>query len=250
MYMLKLFAFTIHMSDGDKSFWGAIIGAAIGAVGAMLVATFAVILDRKSRTVQDDRNMLRRYNGAAVIAEAQVNQLITILLKNDRLLADQAKLTTPGNFMMNLPRTMPLDSRLIKDMQNTQLASEWLTYSIRVDIQNQITEDFNSLYSFLRDKVHERKLNKEPLDNAVVIQEFEDLSGFAASCLKVTRVLTQQSIEMLALLHLHGETKFVSRTEMKAKEFGTEEIETKTKELSPHYTVEKAFSNIGNNFDI
>lgn len=36
-----------YMSEADKGFWGSIIGAILGTIGAFLIALFAVYIDPK-----------------------------------------------------------------------------------------------------------------------------------------------------------------------------------------------------------
>jgi hypothetical protein len=239
-----------RMSDGDKSFWGSIIGAAIGALGAFLVALVAILVDRKVRKKADERQSLRLYNSATMTAEGELNQLLSLLLKGDMLLNKCLKLERPGNFMMNLPRVMELNISLISNMWNPQLVDEWLTLSLRVNIAIQVVEDFNAYYAGVRDEVHRMKLEGNEPDHKVVIEDHQTLQEFAQSALNAVRDLLAQSIRVLALIQLHGEkggskdTKFKSPGELGKYVFKDEEIDRKAKELTEHYTPQKAFQDV------
>ena len=238
------------MTEGDKAFWGSIIGAAIGALAALLVAIVAVRVDRSNQKGLREKLALREYNNALIMIEGQLNQLITVQMKSKRLLLDCAMLEKPGDFMMTLPRVMALDSTLISSIANNQLVNEWLSLCMNVDITNQLTEDFNAHYKMSRDELYKLQLAKKKPDISTVINDHRTYSELAKACARAIDIERARTLKVLALVHLHGEVsnnkdkKFKSVDEMVKFKFKTSKIAKKANDLSKEFVEEMVFQDV------
>jgi hypothetical protein len=131
-----------YMSEADKSFWGSVVGAIIGTLGAFLIALFAVYIDRRKNKKESDKKQLRAYNQSLITAEKALIEYIPAMLKASRLLEKISKDAQPASYMMTLPRTFTLPSKDSENFRNSELVDNWLTTVLRSNIVNQIIEDF------------------------------------------------------------------------------------------------------------
>ena len=210
--MIGIFA----ISDGVLTFWGAVLGGALGTLGAFSAAFITIRASineqkekerkEKAKKEKDEKKeSLRQYNRQLIFCETSLNEYLPAMLKNIRSLGRCADASTPGNYMMTLPRTLYLSSEKTEEIRNSELVNQWLTLTIGARIINQLVEDFIEYYKKVRDTIMEMELKGQSLNARIVTQEHETLVSFAKDAQKAVQTTVDRAIETLAMLQLHGE---------------------------------------------
>lgn len=234
---------TLNIPPDNKAFWGAILGAIIGTMGAIFVALIAVWADRRKSKSEYQLQQLRKYNHHLVRTETELNEQLPIMLKNIHLLQKCADAKAVGNFMMNLPRTMELTTKNVGDFINRQLVNEWITVSMRTRMCDQLIEDFSKAYKEVRELAFNTSATGQPINVPLIEDHKTQLLEYAESAKKSAENLVSDCIRMLAMLQLHGEN--IQNEEAKIKdikklenfELDKQKLVKKVSELEKRFTV-------------
>lgn len=239
-----------NLSGNEAGFWGSVIGAAIGVVGAFCVGLLAVALERQYQRSKRKKDLLRRYVSKVVELEVFLNQFISTQVKNVRLLRKCAELKTPGHFMMTLPRVMPITLIQEGDLINKQLVNAVVSLEIGINLNNQLVEDFiinyQELSRFLMPILAQKQTDK--LDQKMIFEHYAKLLEFASDVGKSSQALYERSLNVMALVHLHGEKnerrKFKKVKELLNFTLSEQIVESKYKELLKIYSEKEMFKDV------
>jgi len=248
--------------DGTLAFWGAVIGGALGTLGAFFAAFTTVRAnineqkekERKEKIKEDEKakkETLRRYSRQLIYSEVSLNEYLPAMLKNIRLLGRCAEASTPGNYMRTLPRTLSLSTGRSEEMRNPELINQWLTLAINAKIVNQLVEDFVEYYKKVSDIVMEMELKGQTLNAKIVTQEHQTLIEFAKDAQEAVQISVDRAIEMLAMIQLHGEKGHSSKERFKNPKdldmfsLDKSKVNARIKKLKKEYDIETIFQNIG-----
>jgi hypothetical protein len=242
--MFSFFAFT----DADKGFWGNIIGALIGTIGAVVVAGIAVFIDRRQQKKLDEQKTLRDYNTNVIEAEISLNELATATLENSRLLENCATQQL-GDFMMTLPRAANPRNVNTGLLRNPQLVNEWLTLTLRARVINRMLDDFLESYRRTRDSAFDAVMRGEQakIDQQYFAAEHETLKAFAADTKRAMDGHFDSIIHLLAMVRAHGmigkspERKFKHPKDLDDFKLKKREITREEKKLRREFDPEKMF---------
>jgi len=239
-----------YISEADKGFWGSVIGAAIGTLGAFLIALFAVYIDRRKNKKENDRKDLRAYNRSLITAEKALIEYIPAMLKASRLLGKISKDAQPGSYMMTLPRIFILPSKDSENFRNPELVDNWLTTVLRSNIVNQLIEDFTNYYKNVRDTVFVILIEGNQPDVKLVTTEQQTLMSFADSTNNAVKGAIEDALRMLAILQLHGEKgkdksrKFKHPSELDTYKLSKSKINNRVKKLQKEYDPKTIFTDV------
>jgi hypothetical protein len=230
----------VHLDSGDKDVIGSALGALLGTLGAFLLALFAAKKQREDTESSDQKMRIRGYARRILDLEIELNLVIPILIKNERMLHNCANPDNYGNFMGTLPRTFQVSQKDLHELRNDQLINSWATLCGRAQFINQLIEDFNSEYKHLKDTVYDQKIMSRQIDTAYVIQSHQSIAGFAQEIMESVQRFREQALEALALLQLFGdragEKMFESVEELSTTRFSSDALTEKTTRLSELYT--------------
>lgn len=238
------------LSTNQSSFLGSVIGAVIGVIGAFSVGLLAIGLERQYQRSKRKKDLLRKYVSKLVELEIFLNQFISTQVKNVRLLRKCAELKTPGHFMMTLPRVMPLALTQEGDLVNKQLVNAVVSLEIAINLNNQLVEDFITSYQelsrFLMPILAQKQT--DTLDRKMISEHYEKLLDFAGDVRKSSQALYERSLNVMSIVHLHGEKnekhKFKKVKELLNFSLDEKSIDTKYKELLGVYSEKEMFKDV------
>lgn len=238
------------MSEADKGFWGSVVGAIIGTLGAFLIALFAVYMDRRKNKKEGDKKQLRAYNQSLITAEKALLEYIPAMFKASRLLGKISQDAQPGSYMMTLPRIFTLPSKDSENFRNSELVDNWLTTVLRSNIVNQLIEDFTDYYMKVRDTVFSILVEGNQPDAKLVTTAQHTLMGFADSTNNAVKGAIEDALRMLAIIQLHGEKgkdktkKFKHPTELDSFKLSKAKINSRVKKLKIQYDSKAMFTDV------
>lgn len=231
-----------NLSESEAGFWGSIIGSIIGVIGAFLVGLLAIVLERQFQGANAQRGLIRQHGEKITELEIFLNQYISTVIKNERLLRRCTELKTPGGYMMTLPRVVSWTVANEGVIINKQLLDELVSLKMGIALNNEIIEDFVVNYrefsQFLMPIVVQMKTSE--LDQNMITEQYSTLLEFAESSRISTHDTYERSLKVMAIVHLNGERSQKKRFK-KVKEladYGIDDdaISMKVNELRERYS--------------
>ena len=248
--MDNIYNYFKSLSESQMGFWGSVVGAIIGVIGAFLVGVVAIALERLNGKKRQRQTLIRSHGDRILEVEIFVILYIQTQLKNERLLKQCAELTTLGHFMITLPRVMTSTLSHQGHIINQQLLNEVVSFEMSVNLHNQVIEDFDDSYKEFRALLMPFALenNLQELDQDTITHQHKTLLNFARSAALSTQNAYENGISLLALITLRGE----SAQKKKPKKiktlsnhiFSDEKIELKAVELRAIYNQKEMFKTV------
>ena len=242
--------FYLHLSDGDKSFVGTLLGAFLGTIGAFTIALYAAWQERHNVKVREKRTKLRAYNQTLIAIELNLNAFIITLMKSARLALNISQIEDLGGFMMTLPRVMTLTSQGIENTMNPQLTNYWISLVIQATIVNELTEDFLEAYKNSRDTIYPILLRNEQFNTKMVRDSHDMLVSMSIDVNAGISQVLENAFRMLALVQLHGikgqdeAERFRSPDELPKFDFSSEDIDKQKIDLKKSFNEDEVFKDL------
>lgn len=188
------------------SIGGAIIGALLGSFGTNIINRQAETRFTHHEGEKAEARRIMLYSRSIYRAEVNLKAIaIPFLLKDVRLLEQIADVKNDGNFMMTLPVTVKLDESIAMHFRNQEITNRWLTACSRVEMTNQLINDFKSYYVRTANEIHTMILSGKQPDPKTAHEDIHTLHNFAGDVCKGVKDVIKALIELAALVNIHAE---------------------------------------------
>lgn len=248
--MSNLTSLIKNLSESEAGFWGNVVGATIGVIGAFLVGLVAIYLERRHQKADYKRTLIRAHGDKVIELEIFLNHYILATMKNERHLRQCIALKDAGSYSMTLPRSIPRTLDQEGYILNRQLLNELVSLNMAIDLNNQLIEDFTTNYTQLSQFLMPIVAQKEAgtLDNKVVGDQHAQLLALAESARISTHNIYERSLKVMAIVHLHGEKsqveKFTKVDELEGYVVDGDAVRSKVEELRVKYSESTVFSDV------
>ncbi|MBL8159495.1 hypothetical protein JNJ66_03495 [Candidatus Saccharibacteria bacterium] len=200
-----------YISADDKDFWAGVIGTIVSNLVTVLGIFIAAWLAHRHERRKTENEKLAVYSRACLRAEADLNNLLTMLYANVRLLQACTQHLADGAAMANLPRVTPINRELFAEFRNTELINTWLSLYQANSLVNNLVEDYRQYYARVTDEVHTMLLNGEKPEAKVIQDDYRTLQGFGGAVGRATEGCIERAFDTYALISVHandGEMRF------------------------------------------
>ena len=185
---------------------GTLLGALVGALATYIIGEQARKKQKEIDEIKEQRLKLRAHETAIKKANAEIEGLLVLILKNIQHYHDieQGILDSEGNFRttISMPQPYPHEAGLGVDMLSVSLATKWQSFESEVVLQNSNLNEFNDYYVNLRTSAHELLLKSEDLNRQVIDSDNTAIKSGEAQCIEAAESFLERCFVLLAEMEL------------------------------------------------
>lgn len=199
----------------NSEVWAATIGAVLGTVGAYLIGVIVEKRNNKKHLKEIEEQKIGAHYRALMLIEIRLQTIFITLHKNKRLLSGISSTITEGAYTITPPRTVPDYEIVPTEIRNNQLLNEWINMEFKLNIVNQLIEDFNRYYSDVGSAVHDMQIRSQKLNQAAMEENIKTISELSKSVsAAVDTVLDIAGPILIITRHLSNHTNSSSLQEL------------------------------------
>lgn len=236
-----------YISADDKDFWAGVIGTIVSNLVTVLGIFIAAWLAYRHERRKTENDKLAVYSRACLRAEADLNNLLTMLQANVRLLKACTEHLANGAVMANLPRVTPIKRELFTEFRNSELINAWLGLYQTNSLVNNLVEDYRQYYVKVTDEVHTILLNDGKPVAKVVQTDYKTLEGFGGAVGRATEACIERAFDTYALISVHandGNMRFKRFKKLYAFRASEAELKAERAKLVEHFNPDEMFLDV------